>query len=472
MENVTTRVPYSQQFTPEQTPLKRLLPILRQNAGKRDKLRDAIAAAFFKQTKDAKGLADNTLISLANYGIIGEDASLTPFGQELIASQHDLPQAHALVAKRLLVGMEAVVLVETLREVNAAGIKASLKNLPEEFAQRGIDASRNSSDLSGVLNWLREAGVLTKYEVNDARLSELLGTPSETLQALKNLTTEQVAFVRSMVALNITDWFPYNKVCHHAETLFSGEVSFNMKDVVARVLRPLRESGLIEIRKRAKQEEGAPEGRGGKPTDVKPTGKFDAEIAEPLLRAFYKAAGYADIRKIRSIPLADIVADIEQTADPDKRGKALELLAMRLCQTIALDFMGWRETDEEVAGGGEVDAMFHSARLTYSRWHSQWQVLCKAGRVTLETVAKELGMRRLTLANVMLIVGTGTATENALAFRRKVVGSTNLNMAVVDGRRLQAITRDPSRLLAELRGQIGTLQPLPGLSDRRAPLIS
>jgi DNA modification methylase len=446
---VPTRVPYSQQFTPEQTPLRRLLPILRQNAGKREKLRNAIAAAFFKQTKDPAGLADNTLISLHNYGILGEDGQLTSFGQQLIAAEGDYSRACALLAKRLLVDMEAVAIVETLREMNAAGIKPSLKNLPDELSQRGIEASRNSSDLSGVLNWLREASVLEKYDVNDASLSELLGSPAGTLQALKNLTTEQIAFVRSMVALNITDWFPYNKVCRHAEALFSGEVSFNMKEVVSRVLRPLQEAGLIEVRKRAKQAQGAQEGRGGKPTDIKPTGKFNRDLADPLLAAFYKSAGYANIRTIRSIPLSEIVADIEQTQDPNKRGKGLELLAMRLCQTIALDFMGWRETDEEVAGGGEVDAMFHSARLTYSRW----QVQCKVGKIAQEAVAKEVGMQEVSLANVILVVGTKNATESAQTYRRKIVSKTNLNIILIDGQMLQSIIDDVTQLVVILRAQ-------------------
>jgi hypothetical protein len=408
-----------------------------------------VAAAFFKGKADPDKLAGNTLISLSNYGIIAEDGALTPFGNQLLAVQGNLAEVRALIAKRLLVEMEAIAIVETLREINAAGIKPSLENLPNELAQRGIKASRNSSDLSGVLNWLREAGVLTKYEVNDARLSELLGMPSETLQAFKNLNTEQIAFVRAMVALNVMDWTPYDKICDHAESLFSGEVRFNMKVVPNRVLRPLEEVGLIEFRKKSKQDTTAPEGRGGKAGDVKPTGKFDKEIAGPLLSAFYKSAGFSDIRKIRAIPLAQIVADIEQTADSNKRGKALELLSMRLCQTIALDFMGWRETDEEVAGGGEVDAMFHSARLTYSRW----QVQCKVGKIVQEAVAKEVGMQEVSLASVILVVGTKNVTESAYTYRRKIVGKTNLNIILIDGQMLKSIIEDMTRLVAILHEQ-------------------
>ena len=67
---------------------------------------------------------------------------------------------------------------------------------------------------------------------------------------------------------------------------------------------------------------------------------------------------------------------------------------------LDLEFLDWRTTDREVAAGGEVDALLHAARLIYSRW----QVQCKVGPITLEAVAKEVGMQSVTLANVVLVV--------------------------------------------------------------------
>lgn len=443
------RVPYSQQFTPEQTPLKRLLPVLRQNAGASGKLKRAIAGAFFKEKASPAKLAGNTLISLKTYGIIDADGALTNFGEQLLALQDDLPRAYALIAKRLLVDMGGVGVVETLREMSGAGLKIELKSLPDELAHRGIEASSNSSDLSGVLGWLREGKVLlNKYDVNDEQYSALIGTPTGTLQALKGLSGEQIGFLRAMVALNVTSWTPYNTICLHAEALYAGEIRFNWKDIVKLVLQPLNAAGLIEIRKKAKQDQDTPEGRGGKPTDVRPTGRFEKELAEPLLSALYKSAGYAEIRAIRSKPLGEIVEDIEGT-DTNRSGKALEFLAIRLCQLLDLDFLGWRETDEEVACGGEVDALLHSARLTYSRW----QVQCKVGKITLEAVSKEVGMKDVTLANVILVVGTKKATDSALTYRQRIVSTSNLNIIIIDGPLLQSILKDQTQLVEVLRRQ-------------------
>ena len=80
-----------------------------------------------------------------------------------------------------------------------------------------------------------------------------------------------------MVALNVTQWTPYNAICRHAEALYAGEIRFNWKDIVKLVLQPLQTAGLVEIRKKAKQGQKTPEGRGGKATDVKPTGRFEKE---------------------------------------------------------------------------------------------------------------------------------------------------------------------------------------------------
>ena len=459
-----TRIPYSQQFTPEQTPLKRLLPVVRQSAGNNAKLKKAVAGAFFKDKASPEKLAGNTLISLKTYGIIDGDGVLGEFGKNLLSLQDDLVAAHALLAKHILVDMNGVNIVETLREMEMAGLKIDLKSLPDELAARGIEASSNSSDLSGVLGWLREGQVLNKYDVNELQYAALVGTPAETLNALKNLNSEQISFLRAMLALNVTDWTPYNAICHHAESLYSGEIRFNWKDIVKLVLQPLQSAGLIQVRKKAKQSQKTPEGRGGKTSDVKPTGKFEKEIAEPLLGALYKAAGYAEIRTIRSKPLREIVKETE-SPDTNISGKALEFLAIRLCQMLDLEFMGWRETDEEVAGGGEVDALLHSARLTYSRW----QVQCKVGKITLGSVSKEVGMKDVTLANTVLVIGTKKATNSALTYRQKIVGTSNLNIIIIDGPLLQTIIKDQAQLVEVLRRQAeNALKMKPSLQNIKA----
>jgi DNA modification methylase len=444
------RVPYTQQFSPQQTPLRRLLPIIRQNAGDAKRLRAAIGAAFFKDKADSGKLAGNTLIALRAHGIISAGgADLTDFGNQLVALQGSEDQAHELMAKHILVDLDGMGIVETLREMNRADLKISLATLPDELRQRGYQVSDNSSDLSGVLSWLREANLLTEYHVNETEYASQLGTQPALVDAMKGLTREQIAFLRAIVALNISDWSPYNAVCKHAEDLYAGEVRYNWKEIVSAVLKPLSDVGLIELRKKAKQDKETPEGRGGKPADIKPTERFEQQIAEPILRALYRSAGFAEIREIRAKSLAQIVETIERSADHNERARALEWLAIRLCQMLDLDFMGWRETDIEIAGGGEVDALLHSTRLIYSRW----QLQCKIGPVTAAAVAKEVGMNEVVLANVILVVGTKRATKGAETFRRQIISKNSLNIILLDGPLLDKIIRDNTSLVEVLRAQ-------------------
>lgn len=449
-EQPALHVPYSQQFTPKQTPLKKLLPILRQNTGKGKggKLKAAIASAFFASSPDPNKLASNTLAALRYYGILEGD-ELTDFGRHFISLQGKEDDAHEALAKRILLDLDGFAIVETLREMKKAGLKTELTTIPGELKQRGFEVSRNSSDLSSVLGWLREAGVLKDYEVDEARYQSILGTSPDTIEAMKGLDTHQISFLRAMVALNVTDWTPYNIISKHAEQLYAGQVGYNWKSQVTAILKPLQEAGLIEIRKKAKQDTRTREGRGGSATDVKPVQKFEKEIAEPMLGALYRAAGFNEIRLIRSASLADIVADIRQRADVNKSGKALEWLAVRLCQMLDLDFMGWRETDVEVAGGGEVDAMMHSSRLIYSRW----QVQCKVGPISAEAVAKEVGLQQISLANVIILVSTGRATRHALTYREMIIRKSNLNIIFIDGADLQKIIKDNSALIEILNKQ-------------------
>lgn len=443
------KVPYTQQFSPQVTPLNRLLPILRTNDGKPNDLKKAIAAAFFNTSADPQKMAGNTLIALRHCGILGDGDKLTDLGQQLIDNQNNLDEAHKILARQFLLNLDGIGIVETLREMSSAGIKIELKSLPGELRQRGFDVLSSSSDLSGFFGWLRQANVLQHYTVNSTIYYTLIGTSAVTLEALKDLNGEQLHFLKAMAALNVQEWTPYNVVIKHAQELYSGEIQYNEKMIVKEIIEPLVKLGFIQYRKKAKIDQTTPTGRGGKPADVKPTEKFEKEVADPLINVLYRAAGFTELRKIRSMALADIIADIKQKKDTHKQGKALELLAIRLCQMLDLQFMGWRETDVKIAGGGEVDAMLYSSRLIYSRW----QVQCKIGNISAETVMKEVGLQKISLANVILVVSTSTATSGAQTYRKHIISTTNLNIIFLDGSALERIIQDNSALVEILRQQ-------------------
>jgi site-specific DNA-methyltransferase (cytosine-N4-specific) len=382
-------------------------------------------------------------------GIINQENNLTDFGLELIAKRNEIEKVYEIFARHILVSMHGIEIIETLREMKQAGLPIKLTTLPDELLKRGIKTKTNSSDLSGLFGWLRKAKILNNYDINESVYESIVGIKVKTIESLMHLDQGQIGFLRALVAMNVDDWVPYNNVCKYAENLFSGEIKYNWKNIMNDVLRPLQENGFIDIRKKEKQNLKTPEGRGGKTSDIKPKGKFFEEVAMPILEALYLSAGFQDIRNIRSKPLSEIIQDARQTKDTYKKGIGLELLAIRLCQMLDLDFVKWRETDESVTAGGEVDAMLHSSRLIYSRW----QVQCKATHITLEAVAKEVGMNAVTLANVILVVGTGSATESAIKYRNRIVSNSNLNIIILEGKHLDAIINDNMALIEILNSQ-------------------
>jgi len=409
-------------------------------------MKKAIAATFFKETKSPEKMAGNTLISLKVYDVIDTECEITEFGKRLIDTENE-KAAHELLAKHILLKLDGIPFVETLREMKSAGSKFSIVDITGELAKRGFKVSDNSSDLSGVLGWLRAAGVLKDYNVDEEKYAELVGTSTKTIEALKGLNIAQISFLRAMVALGIKDWTPHNQIVEHAETLYAGEASYNWKDVDRMILQPLLKEALIEVRKKPKSTEGA---RGGKAAEVKPTGKFEKEIAEPILEPMYKAAGFSKVREIAAMPLSEVVNRVKTGKTVDERGRALEILAVKICQLLDLDFMGLRETDENVVAGGEVDAFMHSARLVYSRW----QIQCKASdRISYEAIAKEVGVAEVSLATVILIVSTGKITEGADTYRKRIIGKGPLNIAIIDGESLDQIAKNPVTIGPILRAQ-------------------
>jgi hypothetical protein len=439
------RIPYTQQFAPASTPLMKLLAILRQHEGKTSALTTAISSAFFKGSKTPDEMARNTLISLRFHGVLA-DADLTNFGKQLVAI-NDEQAAHEALARNILLNLHGVTLVETLREMQTAGIKCTLGSITDELKKRGFDASDNSSDLSGVLNWLRQAGVLKDYAINDEKLGTLIGATPKTLEALKNLSAAQIAFLRALVALGVTDWTPHNKIVQHAEQLYSGQVTYNWKDIDRSILQPLVKEQLIEVRKAPKS---TGDSRGGKAADVRPTDKCQKEIAEPILKPLYQAAGTKDIRKIRSYPLPQLVADIRQKRDDQLRGEALEILAIRICQILDLDFGGWRETDEDVMG--QVDAFMYSSRLV----HTRWQIRCKAGPVTVDDIATEIGLTHWFGTNVVVIASIESIDPRAEAFAEIVRTRRPIHVVLLSGKALEMANENANEIMKSIRHQATT----------------
>jgi len=140
--------------------------------------------------------------------------------------------------------------------------------------------------------------------------------------------------------------------------------------------------------------------------------------------------------------MQDILADVK-ARDRHRRGLALEALAFKLMRLLDMDYVATRLRGI-ATGGAEVDLIFQSARLVFSRW----QVQCKnTARVSLDDMAKEVGLTHFLKSNVIVVVSTGEIGMSARGYANKIMSDTNLCLVLVNRDDLDAIEKNPPAIV-------------------------
>lgn len=117
-----------------------------------------------------------------------------------------------------------------------------------------------------------------------------------------------------------------------------------------------------------------------------------------------------------------------------------------MMQIVNLDFAGTRVKGNETAGA-EVDVMFDTTRLNYSRW----QVQCKnTAKVSLDQVAKEVGLSHVLKTNVIVILTTGKVVEPAKEYAYSIMRQMNLCIVFIEGNDIDEILEDQTSIAGVL----------------------
>jgi site-specific DNA-methyltransferase (cytosine-N4-specific) len=282
--------------------------------------------------------------------------------------------------------------------------------------------------------WLAKAGIFvgSRWQVDDLRLNAVLGTSLDEFGVLADFSPEQRAFVRALANTGVTAPQPANEIARLAAATYG--VKFPEKSLPKLVLDALVEAGYITADKTTT-------GRGAKPFLVAPTEKLVAEIIDPLLD---QLATQTDpkLRALLKKPFGDIVEEVK-SADRHVAGLALEALGFKLMRLIDMDYLATRLRGRDT-GGAEVDLIFHSRRLVYSRW----QIQCKnTGRVSLDDVAKEVGLTHFLKSNVIVMVSTGDIGFEARRYANTIMRQSNLVVVMLDGGDLSRIIAQPASII-------------------------
>lgn len=431
-------LPFGSQFTPKQTPLPVLLGILERFEGDKERLLDAVLGAFFgghaSSEEARREVAKNTLLSLIAYGVLDRDYKLTALGHELVSLQGDESRLYESFARHILLnlhGLDVIYAIEDMQRTRYDPV--TLESLRKELGRRGVYMPRGGTHVSAMKGWLTLAGVFGQgYQVDRQRVERILGMGLEDTEKLADSTVEQRSFLKALALLSPKEFLFSNRVAEYANRLYG--VEFPEKALPQRVLFPLRDAGFIEI-------ERSTEGRGAKPYLVRPADKLREETILPLMQTLEESTGLA-MRRLFEKPLVSILDEMASD-DRNEKGRALESLAVFLCRLLDLRFVGWRLRSQQTAGA-EVDVVVEGERFIFSRW----QIQCKnTPKVSLDDVAKEVGLAFHLKSNVVMVVSTGQFSRDARGYANAMMQTTNLNIILLDRADLSLLSNDPTRIV-------------------------
>ncbi len=440
-------LPFGSEFSPSQIELPVLLELAQSHSGDVKALQAAIRARYFSehgsgQARNQATLAMNCRLGLKAYGLIDTNGELTEFGLDLYEKRHDVPQLYESLARHILLNLKGMSLLQCIRDMVAAGERVDLTTLREALAERGIHYPAGGKHPSMMRLWLEKAGVFvgTRWQIDEVRLGALLGTDPDDFRVLSGLSPEQRAFLLALANTGISGPQPANEIARLAAATYG--VKFPEKSLPKLVLDALVQAGYITTSKTTV-------GRGAKPFLVSPTSKLSADVVEPLLE---QLRGQTDAKLIELLrkPLAEILVDLN-SEDRYVGGLALEALAFKLMRLLGMTYMATRLRAQST-GGAEVDLIFESARLVYSRW----QIQCKnTARVALDDVAKEVGLTQFLKSNVIVMVSTGDVGPEARRYANKIMAGSNLCIVMIDGSDLAGIGANPSKILDAFSREAG-----------------
>lgn len=436
-------LPFGSEFSPSQIDLIHVLELAEENSGDWRTLEDSIRQKYFDlhPTSDynRRKLANNCKLGMIAYGVLQREGTLTDLGKKLLSLKNTRKELYQVFARHILLNLKGLIVVQTVQDMQARGERVDLRKLREWLEERGIHFPRGGKHPSIMRLWLEKAGIISSkdWQIDTSRLEEVIGASVEVIDELSMFTNEQKAFLKTLT--NIGEPGPYwsNEVEKLASTIYG--VKFDEKNLPKSVLYPLEKTGYIILERGTKKI-----GRGAKPFRVTLTEKIKSELITPLMEAIQDQS-YPDLRPMLRKSLIEILKELSSD-DRHIKGLALEALAFYLMRLIDLKYVATRLRGQ-ATGGAEVDLVFEGTRLIFSRW----QIQCKNTKfVSLDDVAKEVGLTFQLKSNVVMVVSTGKISIEARKYANQVMSSTNLNIVLLDSNDLQKIAENPTQIVEAL----------------------
>ena len=435
MQVDTNKLPFGTQFTPEQADLRRLLQLAQEYDGKANKdFVSEIAKEFFSEKGTPKELAENTSIALKSYGLVSgrNSIQITETGKSLLSIADDEQLAKEF-AKHILLNLNGLVLVETLRRMYISGDTMTKVSVNLNLIHQGFALQQTSNDAQVMKQWLSYAGVIIgDWKINETALKDLLNIESKEISLFKELTREQYHFLLALCNASADTPLLATDIRNLAAASYN--IVFDESAFASKVIKPLHDKGLIVAQKTTT-------GRGAKPYTVQLSETTKREAIGPLLNQFKNQIG--DVLTDAYCKSFDELRTDIDSENTYIKGLALEAFAIKVMRIIDLNFLHTRLKGTET-GGAEVDVLFDSTRLLYSRW----QVQCKnTATVDIGMVAKEVGLSHMLKSNAIVMMTTGHLTSEAKKYARKIMEDMNLCILVLEKEDIDCIISNPPSIV-------------------------
>ena len=337
--------------------------------------------------------------------------------------------------KHILLNLHGMTFVQCVEDMQTALQKITLETLRPELEIRGITYPSGGKHPSIMRLWLEKAGIFSrtrKWSVNSEKLREVLGNAENDMDELRSFTKPQRYFLLALLNTGVKEFQKASQIAYLAHMTYG--ITYPEKSLPKSVLNVLEAAGYIETEK-------ATSGRGAKSHLCKPTEKANTELVEPLIKQL-EGQSNPKLTELLNQSIPDILEKIHAD-NTFVSGLALEALAFKILRILGLDYIATRLRTEST-GGGEVDLLFHSSRLIYSRW----QVQCKnTKKVSLDQVAKEVGLTQILYSNVIVIITTGNVSSDAKRYAGHVMKNSNLNIVFIEAEDIRKISENPTAIV-------------------------
>ncbi len=437
-------IPVGSQFSPSLIDLSGLLKAIVKHSGKKEAMLDAVWRHPVRkkpiENTPTPRRASLPLEAAVQYDLLNSEYRATLLAKQLVTLEGD--DLHNAFARHILLNLGGLRVVEAAQQMEYDGLRVTGDSLAGYLTDQGFPVTVHNTAINSLRMWLAEAGLFPKgsgrrpWQVDPGTKERLVGMGDQTLASLVTLGDEQRAFVEALCRIDPPDWYPAADVRDLTETIVGSRV--NRANLPKTFLDPLVNAGLIEYETRGTA--------GGKTSQLRTTELFDTTVLRPFIDHTIKDLD-APLTAYYERRPADIRSDLTST-NKHTKGQALEALAIWIMRILGLRFIAWRKRAADETAYAEVDVLLAGV---IGNVPTRWQVQCKntpSRRVSLEDIAKEVGISLVTKANIILIFANSPVSEPARGFAREVMRHTPLTIMILDRADLDEIVNSPGRIVA------------------------